>query len=97
MLTSRIRCFVFALAGLALFGCASRPAAVVATTAPVADASDVQCHYESVTGSMFKRRVCLTKAERDARDGFIDDMKAGLDRQRSIACPGGGAPPCKPF
>ena len=83
-----------ALAGLALCDCAARPVALTAT-APAGRAAEVQCHVETVTGSLFKQRVCLTKLERDKRQGVIDDMKSGLDRQRSIACPNGSTPPCK--
>jgi hypothetical protein len=83
-----------AMVALALCACATRPVPVSAA-AQEGGPNDVQCHLESVTGSMFKERVCLTKAERDSRQALTDDMKTGLDRQRSIACPNGSAPPCK--
>lgn len=82
-----------AMATFVLCACATRPLPV-AQVAPESAPNDVQCRMESVTGSMFKRSVCLTKVERDARQALTDYMKTGLDRQRSIACANGSAPPC---
>jgi hypothetical protein len=93
----RIQCNAITMAALALCGCVSRPVPVAAPAAAGGLNTDVQCHLETVTGSLFKERVCLTKAQRDAREGLTDAMKDGLDRQRSIACPNGSAPPCKAF
>ena len=93
-MSTRWRFDSLAMAAIALCACATRPPPL----APVAQEggpNDLRCHMETVTGSMFKERVCLTKAERDARQALTDDMKTGLDRQRSIACPSGSAPPCK--
>lgn len=85
---------VIVMAALACAGCATRPAPAPAP-AHESTANDVQCRLETVTGSLFKERVCLTKAQRDARQALTNDMKTGLDHQRSIACPNGSAPPCK--
>jgi len=75
-----------------LGGCASRP--VAPSTAQVASASgDIQCHLESVTGSLLKTRVCLTQAQRDAQQAATDQTKqmmknpqAGCQRQNGQPC-----------
>jgi hypothetical protein len=75
-----------------LGGCASRPAAPsTAQAAPASD--DVQCHLESVTGSLLKSRVCLTKAQRDALQAETDQTKqvihntqAGCQRPNGQPC-----------
>jgi len=90
----RSYCPIIVMAVLALCACASRPAAVGSASLPHG-AGDVQCHIEPVTGSLLKTRVCLTKAQREARQAMTDEMKDALQRQRSIACPNGSAPPCK--
>ena len=54
-----------------LCGCISHPTPAASVPAePVA--GDIRCHFETLTGSLFK-----------ARHGLTDQMKSGLDRQRT--------------
>jgi type IV pilus biogenesis protein CpaD/CtpE len=92
---SRCDRLVIFIATAVLCACASRPIAVGSASRPQS-VGDVQCHIEPVTGSLLKTRVCLTRAQREAREALTDEMKGALQRQRSIACPNGSAPPCKP-
>ncbi len=52
-----------------LAGCTTQPKKV--STA----ANDVQCHADSVTGTLIHKTVCLTKADRDAQQAANDDLK----------------------
>jgi hypothetical protein len=58
------------------------PAAQTAKTAK----SDVVCTYESQPDSHFKKRVCLTKAERDAR---AELERNNLQNKQRAFCSGG--------
>jgi hypothetical protein len=81
-----------------LGGCAPSPVApstVAPSTAQVASASDddIQCHLESVTGSLLKTRVCLTKAQREEQQAETDQTKqvihntqAGCQRPNGQPC-----------
>jgi len=69
------RLWLFVALGI-LAACTTQPAKKV-----TAAANDVQCHTEQTTGSMIVRTVCLTKAQRDARQAGIDDLQDTLIRQ----------------
>lgn len=45
---------------------------------------DVQCHSEQLTGSLFAKSVCTTKAQRDAQRAAAEDL------QNATAAQGGG-------
>lgn len=46
--------------------------------------ADIQCHSEQLTGSLFGKTVCTSKAQRDAQQAAADDLK------RAAAAEGGG-------
>jgi hypothetical protein len=75
-----------------LGGCASRPVAI--STAQAAPSSnDVQCRDQSVTGSLLKTRVCLTKAQRDAQQADTDQTKQMMKNPQA-GCQKPSGQPC---
>lgn len=81
-------------------GCASmsgQPAAAVkpaaAATAVTAAApttaaadSDIQCHNEKLTGSRLSTRVCLTRAQREARAAEAQAQRDKMSLPSPISC-----------
>jgi hypothetical protein len=66
---------------------AGDPATTAAPTKPAkGDKSDVVCTYESQPDSHFKKRICLTKAERDAR---AELERNNLQTKQRAFCNGG--------
>jgi hypothetical protein len=60
---------------IAVVGCATQPdkdhGAAGANTA----GTDVQCQTQQVTGALIGKRVCTTKAQRDAAQGGVEDTR----------------------
>jgi hypothetical protein len=54
---------------------------------------DVQCHSEQITGSIIAKSVCTTKAQRDAQQAALADLKRAMAAQG--ACPSSSAPGCQ--
>jgi hypothetical protein len=78
-----------------LVACATPAVKQASAPAPTGGgAGDIQCHIESVTGSMLKNRVCMTKAQREAQQALTDQMKDALQYDRNSGCPNGNPPPC---
>lgn len=61
-------------------GCSSHPASDSDNRAVKAE-PDVQCHTIAITGSMVEKKICTTKADRDAQrraaDATISDIQQG--------------------
>jgi len=58
---------------VAVVGCATQPAKTANAVGP-----DRQCHSDVLTGSLVPKTVCTTKAERDAAQGTVDDMRKSV-------------------
>ena len=70
-----------------LAGCAAQPAKNVNTAT-----TDVQCHAEQITGSLVAHTVCTTKAQRDAQEAGLDDVRNFAERPVGGCTP--GSPKC---
>ena len=56
--------------------------------------ADVQCHSEQLTGSLFAKTVCTTKAQRDAQQAAAEDLKNATGAQGG-GCRTNGAQACQ--
>lgn len=61
------------LAVCLIAGCATKPANVAANQ------PDLQCHDEASTGTMIRKQVCTTQAERDAERRNDTDLRDQVD------------------
>jgi hypothetical protein len=94
-LTANRACACLLVAGACTYfgGCASRAAAPPSTAQVASAADDIQCRMESVTGSLLKTRVCLTKAQRDAQQAETDQTKQ-LMKNPQAGCQRPNGQPC---
>jgi hypothetical protein len=89
-----------ALVVVAAAGCASTPSqpappmstaslatpAKAAAPATAAADSDIQCHNEKLTGSRLSTRVCLTRAQREARAAEAQAQRDKMSLPGAISC-----------
>jgi hypothetical protein len=71
-----------ALCGLA--GCAAQPAQNHSTNNANTAGTDVQCHAEQSTASLVVHTVCTTKAQRDAQQAGLNDVRNVAERPLSV-------------
>lgn len=86
-------CGLLASACAVTTGCATQPPPVAVAAAPP-PTSDIECHTETTTGSLIARRVCLTKAQREARDEALHNAQDTLSRSTATSCGGANAQVC---
>jgi hypothetical protein len=73
---------LYQLVALAIVaGCTTQPGKDHGANNVNAAGSDVQCHSAPLTGSMLSKKVCTTKADRDAQQRWNDDIQNSLTRQ----------------
>jgi hypothetical protein len=58
-----------------LAGCATQAGKGGTADKASANGSDMQCQSKAVTGSMFSKTVCSTKAQRDASRAAAEELK----------------------
>jgi hypothetical protein len=99
VLIRTVLCVLLASASVATTGCATKPApppppppAAIATAPP--PGHDIECHSETTTGTLIAKRVCLTKAQRDARDEAARRAQDTLSRSTATSCGGASAQVC---
>jgi hypothetical protein len=56
-------------------GCATQPGKEHGTANVNAAGTDIQCHSEQLTGSLFSKTVCTTKAQRDAQQALVGEVQ----------------------
>jgi Skp family chaperone for outer membrane proteins len=100
MSNSWIRHLLPVLVVVAAAGCASTPvqpaapvkpatvATAVTAAAPATAAadSDIQCHNEKLTGSRLSTRVCLSRAQREARAAEAQAQRDKMSLPSAISC-----------
>ena len=67
-------------------GCSAQPAKDPGTKSASNAGPDVQCHSVAVVGSMIGKTVCTTKADRDAQQADMNDLRDAVRAQDSGAC-----------
>lgn len=62
---------------IAVAGCATQPPKdhVVAATTDPANPDGIQCQTMQVTGQLISKKVCTTKAQRDAAQAGIEETR----------------------
>lgn len=78
---------------LLLTGCATQPGKDHGAANVNAAGTDIQCHSEQLTGTMLSKQVCTTKAQRDAQQAAVDDLKNAA--AHSVGCSGSAAAGCQ--
>jgi hypothetical protein len=87
MLIRTVRYVMLPLLVLVAAGCASAPPATrTAAAGTGAAGSDVECHSETITGSHLSTRVCMTKAEREAREANSREMREKMSLPGAVSC-----------
>jgi hypothetical protein len=56
-------------------GCATQPGKDHGAATVNAAGADTQCHSQELTGTMFSKTVCTTKAQRDAQQGLVGEVQ----------------------
>ena len=93
MLIRTLLCVLLASASVVTTGCAAKPPPAAVASAPP-PGRDVECRSETSTGTLIAKRVCLTKAQRDARDEAARRAQDTLSRSTATACGGANAQVC---
>jgi hypothetical protein len=93
VLIRTLLCVLLACASVATTGCATKPPPAAVATAPP-PGRDLECHSETTTGTLIAKRVCLTKAQRDARDEAARRAQDTLSRSTATSCGGANAQAC---
>lgn len=78
MLNARL-CHLVALGIVA--GCTTQPVKDQGANNASATGPDVQCHVVPISGSMIGKTVCTTKAQRDAQQAGVNDLRNDIETQ----------------
>jgi len=70
-------------------GCTTQPVKDHVTNNVSAAGTGVQCHVVDVAGSMIGKTVCTTKAQRDAQQADVSEVKNAVDTQPTVCRPCG--------
>jgi hypothetical protein len=68
-----------------LAGCTAQPAQNHSASKANTAATDVQCHAEQSTVSLVVHTVCTTKAQRDAQQAGLGDVRNVAERPLSVS------------
>jgi hypothetical protein len=71
-------------------GCTTQPGNDHGTAKVSAANADVQCHSTQTTGSLVAKTVCTTKAQRDAQQADLGELKREVASQSAGRCSGQG-------
>lgn len=66
-------------------GCTTQPGKDHGAANVNAAGTDGQCHSEQLTGTMISRTVCITKAQRDAQQAAVDDIRKEAEQSNRAA------------
>lgn len=56
-------------------GCAAQPGKDHGAANESAAGTDTQCHSQQLTGTMFTKTVCTTKAQRDTQHALVGEVQ----------------------